>query len=113
MDHSRSRTAPRPLDFSSAARRSPWPARTARRWIVRRASEGGRWWTFRTGLQKAAETSAFASKCKMTNVAAVIRDGPKDQTSGAQLRTGESRDSGFDASHRPGMTECQNGLMEK
>jgi hypothetical protein len=34
-----------------------------------------------------------------------FRDGPKDQTSGAQLRTGESRDSGFDASHRPGMTE--------
>src|SRR5258706_15691364 len=33
-----------------------------------------------------------------------FRDGPKDQTSGAQLRTGESRDSGFDASHRPGMT---------
>src|SRR5439155_7548186 len=29
---------------------------------------------------------------------------PKDQTSGALLRTGESRDSGFDASHRPGMT---------
>src|SRR5258708_37764393 len=33
-----------------------------------------------------------------------FRDGPKDQTSGAQLRTGECRDSGFDASHRPGMT---------
>jgi hypothetical protein len=28
----------------------------------------------------------------------------KHQTTGAQLRTGESRDSGFDASHRPGMT---------
>src|SRR5229473_5594812 len=28
----------------------------------------------------------------------------KDQTSDAQLRIGESRDSGFDASHRPGMT---------
>jgi hypothetical protein len=27
------------------------------------------------------------------------------QTSGAQLRTGESLDSGFDALHRPGMTE--------
>src|SRR6266481_2852961 len=46
-----------------------------------------------------------------TNVAGIVvspltsfRDGPKDQTSGAQLRTGESRDSGFDASHRPGMT---------
>jgi len=32
-----------------------------------------------------------------------FRDGPKDQTLGAQLRTGKSRDSGFDASHRPGM----------
>src|SRR5258705_11739783 len=32
-----------------------------------------------------------------------FRDGPKDQTSDAQLRIGESRDSGFDASHRPGM----------
>jgi hypothetical protein len=28
----------------------------------------------------------------------------KHQTSDAQLRIGESRDSGFDASHRPGMT---------
>jgi hypothetical protein len=28
----------------------------------------------------------------------------KDQTSDAQLRIGESQDSGFDASHRPGMT---------
>jgi hypothetical protein len=33
------------------------------------------------------------------------REGPKDQTSDAQLRIGESRDSGFDASHRPGMTD--------
>src|SRR6187401_2068848 len=33
-----------------------------------------------------------------------FRDGPKDQTADAQLRVGESRDSGFDASHRPGMT---------
>jgi hypothetical protein len=31
-----------------------------------------------------------------------FRDGPKDQTSDAQLRIGEFRDSGFDASHRPG-----------
>jgi len=30
-----------------------------------------------------------------------FRDGPKDQTSDAQLRIGESRDSGFDAAHRP------------
>src|SRR6266480_3502678 len=34
-----------------------------------------------------------------------FRDGPKDQTSDVQLHIGESRDSGFDASHRPGMTE--------
>jgi hypothetical protein len=45
-----------------------------------------------------------------------FRDGPKDQTSDAQLRIGESRDSGFDAEpvigpavgrtrwHLPGMT---------
>src|SRR5882762_9333448 len=33
-----------------------------------------------------------------------FRDGPKDQTSDVQLHIGESRDSGFDASHRPGMT---------
>src|SRR5438876_12332093 len=42
-----------------------------------------------------------------------FRDGPKDQTSDAQLRIGESRDSGIDAIgprfartrwHRPGMT---------
>src|SRR5258706_12387003 len=40
-----------------------------------------------------------------------FRDGPKDQTSGAQLRTGESRDSGFDASHRPGMTTLHPALQ--
>ena len=33
-----------------------------------------------------------------------FRDGPKDQTSDVQLHIGESLDSGFDASHRPGMT---------
>src|SRR5260221_9967647 len=31
-------------------------------------------------------------------------DGPKDQTSDAQLRIGESRDSGFIAARCPGMT---------
>src|SRR5450631_2434516 len=48
-----------------------------------------------------------------------FRDGPQDQTSDAQLRIGESRDSGFDAEpvigprfartrwHRPGMTESR------
>jgi hypothetical protein len=38
-----------------------------------------------------------------------FRDGPQDQTSDVQLHIGESRDSGFDASHRPGMTE--SGLL--
>jgi hypothetical protein len=33
-----------------------------------------------------------------------FRDGPEDQISDAQLRIGEPRDSGFDVSHRPGMT---------
>jgi len=32
------------------------------------------------------------------------------QTSDAQLRIGESRDSGFDASHRPGMTVSDASL---
>jgi hypothetical protein len=48
-----------------------------------------------------------------------FRDGPKDQTSDAQLRIGESRDSQmcnctsqFDASHRPGMTARMNRLFE-
>jgi len=34
-----------------------------------------------------------------------FRDGPKDQTSDVQVHIGESRDSGFDALHRPGMTK--------
>jgi hypothetical protein len=33
-----------------------------------------------------------------------FRDGPNDRTSDVQLHIGESSDSGFDASHRPGMT---------
>src|SRR5713101_1301261 len=33
-----------------------------------------------------------------------FRDGPKDQTSDVQLHIGESRDSGFASSTRPGMT---------
>jgi hypothetical protein len=36
-----------------------------------------------------------------------FRDGPQDQTSDVQLHIGESRDSGFDASHRPGMTASE------
>src|SRR5262245_2279709 len=38
------------------------------------------------------------------NMTPSFRDGPKDRTTDAQVRIGESRDSGFDASHRPGMT---------
>jgi hypothetical protein len=40
-----------------------------------------------------------------------FRDGPQDQTSDVQLHIGESRDSGFDASHRPGMTA--SGLLRR
>src|SRR5712664_3613050 len=40
-----------------------------------------------------------------------FRDGPQDQTSDVQLHIGESRDSGFDASHRPGMTK--SGLLRR
>src|SRR5258706_8744775 len=43
-------------------------------------------------------------RASRSNPSFVIPGWSKDQTSGAQLRTGESRDSGFDASHRPGMT---------
>jgi hypothetical protein len=42
-----------------------------------------------------------------------FRDGPKDQTSDAQLRIGESRDSGFDASHRPGMTPTRTFAVSR
>jgi hypothetical protein len=53
----------------------------------------------------------------------LLWDGPKDQTSDAQLRIGESRDSGFDAEpvigprfartrwHRPGMTAMSLRLL--
>src|SRR5882672_1001123 len=40
-----------------------------------------------------------------------FRDGPQDQTSDVHLHIGESRDSGSDASHRPGMTE--SGLLRR
>src|SRR6202035_3634856 len=36
-----------------------------------------------------------------------FRDGPKDQTSDEQLHIGESRDSGFAFSTRPGMTSVE------
>jgi hypothetical protein len=58
--------------------------------LVRRSS------TSEGGSDEAIHSSSF-------------RDGPKDQTSDVQLRIGESRDSGLDASHRPGMTE--SGLL--
>src|SRR3954463_3906627 len=46
----------------------------------------------------------FAKKCERRGSPPSFRDGAQHQTSDAQLRIGESRDSGFDASHRPGMT---------
>jgi hypothetical protein len=36
-------------------------------------------------------------------ISSSFRDGPKDETTGAKLRNGESRDSGFASSKRPGM----------
>jgi hypothetical protein len=71
----------------------------------------------RTATKKAAHTktphiyistaaSVIArSKATKQTTARHFRDGPKDQTPDAQLRVGESRDSGFDALHRPGMTD--------
>jgi len=47
---------------------------------------------------KARMRASFATQ------ASSFRDGPKDQTSDVQLHIGESLDSGFDASRRPGMT---------
>src|ERR1700687_1477727 len=41
-----------------------------------------------------------------------FRDGPKDQTSDAQLRIGESRDSGFIAARCPGMTKKELADVE-
>src|SRR5580704_6156592 len=40
-----------------------------------------------------------------------FRDGPKDQTSDVQLHIGESRDSGFASSTRPGMTLKSNARV--
>ena len=47
---------------------------------------------------KARMRASFATQ------ASSFRDGPKDETSDVQLHIGESLDSGFDASRRPGMT---------
>src|SRR5450432_3561147 len=49
--------------------------------------------------------ATFVERSDNSLQAPSFRDGPKDQASDAQLRIGESRDSGFDASHRPGMTK--------
>jgi len=43
---------------------------------------------------------------KPATMPAVIPGRLEEANPGAQLRTGESRDSGFDAPHRPGMTEA-------
>jgi len=43
---------------------------------------------------------------KPATMPAVIPGRLEEANPGAQLRTGESRDSGFDAAHRPGMTEA-------
>src|SRR5260221_10322366 len=48
---------------------------------------------------------------RRSNQTSSFRDGPKDQTSDVQLHIGESRDSGLDASHRPGMTAV--GLLRE
>jgi hypothetical protein len=67
----------------------------------------------------------FVKRSDDSRQAPSFRDGPKDQTSDAQLRIWESRDSGFDAepvigprfartrSHRRGMTvmDCTRSLF--
>src|SRR6266853_2914490 len=40
-----------------------------------------------------------------------FRDGPKDQTLDVQLHIGESRDSGFASSTRPGMTSDRSAIL--
>jgi hypothetical protein len=62
--------------------------------MIDRASEG-----FVLQLNLAASTTAARPLSTES-----FRDGPKDQTSDVQLHIGKSRDSGFDASHRPGKT---------
>src|SRR5580698_7566239 len=47
----------------------------------------------------------IASEAKQSIAPSSFRDGPKDQTSDVQLHIGESRDSGFASSTRPGMTK--------
>jgi hypothetical protein len=62
--------------------------------LVRRSS------TSEGGSDEAIQTPSF-------------RDGPQDQTSDVQLHIGESRDSGFDASHRLGMTGSGSRLLRE
>jgi len=45
------------------------------------------------------------SERRIAAISLSFRDGAKHQTSDVPLHIGESRDSGFDASHRSGMTE--------
>src|SRR6202000_631107 len=72
-DRSQSRTTPRPWAPFSAARQSPSPARTARRWIVRRASAGrlawlkAREWTFRRLSPKARKLTYSSLRAKRSN----------------------------------------------
>jgi hypothetical protein len=47
---------------------------------------------------------AIARRKRRSNLPPSFQDGALHQTSDVQLHIGESRDSGFDASHRPGMT---------
>src|SRR6266702_2755903 len=66
--------------------------------------------------KEAAHRVRFSCQRNRGHLSQSFRDGPKDQTSDAQLRIRESRDSGFDAEpvigprfartrwHRPGMT---------
>src|SRR5450631_1916076 len=56
-------------------------------------------------IQFSNSQDVFSCRAVIASQTPSFRDGPQDQTSDAQLRIGESRDSGFDASHRPGMTE--------
>jgi len=54
-----------------------------------------------TVVPKSIPAEASARKRISSKFESSFRDGAKHQTSDAQLRAGESRDSGFDASHRP------------
>jgi len=57
-------------------------------------------------MREPAAASHFGRVCagRITKIMSSFRDGPKDQTSDVQLHIGESLDSGFAASRRPGTT---------